>query len=76
MKLSDFGCATYFGSKESAIRNTFCGTLDYLAPEMLIDPERLRYGYKVDNWSIGILAYELVYGCTPFAHLEEQEAVV
>lgn len=40
-----------------------CGTLDYLAPEMV---ENRGHDYAIDNWTIGILCYEFLYGVTPF----------
>ncbi|CAF4576085.1 unnamed protein product, partial [Rotaria sp. Silwood2] len=40
-----------------------CGTLDYLAPEIV---GHKQYQYKVDNWCVGVLAYELLSGHTPF----------
>ena len=40
-----------------------CGTLDYLPPEMV---EMRQYTYKVDNWTIGVLCYELLVGKPPF----------
>ena len=46
-------------------RKTICGTLDYLAPEMV---HRTPYDSAVDNWSVGILAYELLVGKPPFEH--------
>lgn len=70
VKLSDFGCSTYFDASSGRLNNTFCGTLDYLAPEMVMDDQNGYYTYKIDNWSIGILGYELMYGQTPFGHIE------
>ena len=40
-----------------------CGTLDYLAPEMV---ENKAHDYAVDNWTLGILCYEFLYGAPPF----------
>nr|GEW63741.1 hypothetical protein [Tanacetum cinerariifolium] len=40
-----------------------CGTLDYLAPEMV---ENQPYDYAVDNWTLGVLCYEFMYGSPPF----------
>lgn len=49
-KLCDFGWATY--SKDR--RTTYCGTLDYVCPEIL---EGESYDSFVDIWAIGVLAY-------------------
>lgn len=40
-----------------------CGTLDYLAPEMV---ENKAHDYAVDNWTLGILCYEFLFGAPPF----------
>mmetsp|Transcript_3766 Transcript_3766/g.4351 ORF Transcript_3766/g.4351 Transcript_3766/m.4351 type:complete len:148 (+) Transcript_3766:33-476(+) len=40
-----------------------CGTLDYLAPEMV---NGHSYDETVDNWTVGVLAYELIVGHPPF----------
>lgn len=40
-----------------------CGTLDYLAPEMV---ENKEHDFSVDNWTLGILCFEFLYGSPPF----------
>lgn len=65
IKLSDFGWSAY--KTEDNKRNTMCGTLDYLPPEMV---EAKPHNNKVDVWSLGILLYELLVGKPPFE--EEQ----
>ena len=57
LKIADFGWSHFVNEQK---RTTFCGTLDYLAPEML---EKGHYhDYRVDIWSIGVLIYELCAG--------------
>eukprot|EP00924_Labyrinthula_sp_SR-Ha-C_P006257 maker-scaffold_31-snap-gene-1.0-mRNA-1 protein AED:0.04 eAED:0.04 QI:77/1/1/1/1/1/4/105/316 len=59
IKLADFGWAIHTSSK----RVTMCGTLDYLAPELVA---RQKYTHEIDNWGLGILTYELLCGVPPF----------
>jgi serine/threonine protein kinase len=59
-KLADFGWAIHAGT---ARRNTMCGTIDYLPPEML---DSRPYDHMVDLWACGVLAYELLAGKPPF----------
>ncbi|XP_044503769.1 serine/threonine-protein kinase Aurora-3-like isoform X1 [Mangifera indica] len=59
LKIADFGWSVQSKSK----RNTMCGTLDYLAPEMV---ENKAHDFAVDNWTLGILCYEFLYGAPPF----------
>ncbi|KAL1548705.1 Serine/threonine-protein kinase Aurora-3 [Salvia divinorum] len=59
LKIADFGWSVQSRSK----RHTMCGTLDYLAPEMV---EKKAHDYSVDNWTLGILCYEFLYGVPPF----------
>ena len=47
-----------------------CGTLDYLPPEMI---EQKDYNTKVDNWTVGVLCYELLVGNPPFETNEQNE---
>ncbi|KAF0382175.1 AUR protein Kinase [Gigaspora margarita] len=63
IKLADFGWATYAPDLSSTPLTTVCGTLDYLAPEMV---RRLPYNENVDVWALGILCYELLVGVPPF----------
>ncbi len=64
IKISDFGWSVHAPNNR---RNTMCGTLDYLPPEM-IKPGREEnwYSEKVDIWSLGVLTYEFLVGEAPF----------
>ncbi|KAL9228975.1 hypothetical protein vseg_004497 [Gypsophila vaccaria] len=59
LKIADFGWSVQSRNK----RHTMCGTLDYLAPEMV---ENKAHDYAVDNWTLGVLCYEFLYGAPPF----------
>lgn len=61
VKLADFGWSIYLGENDK--RKTFCGTLDYVSPEIVLGSE---YDEMVDVWSIGVLCYELSTGHAPF----------
>ncbi|KAJ1448500.1 kinase-like domain-containing protein [Pelagophyceae sp. CCMP2097] len=60
LKIADFGWSVHAPSLR---RETFCGTLDYLPPEMV---EVKGYDEKVDLWSLGVLCYEFLVGEPPF----------
>jgi len=69
IKISDFGWSicdkslSLEGSLNNNQRKTFCGTDDYLAPELA---KNEYYDEYIDIWTIGILTFELLFGCTPF----------
>ncbi|KAF9274728.1 hypothetical protein BGZ68_000415 [Mortierella alpina] len=65
LKISDFGWSIH--TPATSRRSTFCGTLDYLPPEIVEG----RYHTKhIDQWSLGILCYEFLVGKPPFEDLE------
>lgn len=61
--LCDFGLSKANLSKD-ATTNTFCGTTEYLAPEVLLDDQ--GYTTMVDFWSLGVLVFEMCCGWSPF----------
>ncbi|ORZ04560.1 aurora kinase A-like protein [Lobosporangium transversale] len=69
LKISDFGWSVHAPSPSSR-RLTFCGTLDYLAPEMV---EGRVHSNRVDVWSLGVLCYEFLVGKPPFEGLQEED---
>ena len=65
VKLADFGWAVAHKSKDSRMRRqTLCGTVDYLAPEIV---DSLPYDERVDAWSVGVLLFEMLVGRAPFS---------
>ncbi|CAO3625907.1 unnamed protein product [Cunninghamella blakesleeana] len=64
--LTDFGLSKQFGigtNFDDQRTGTFCGTAEYLAPEIL---QGLSYNYSVDLWSLGTILYEMLVGLPPF----------
>ncbi|KAM4800345.1 aurora kinase C [Urocitellus parryii] len=67
VKIADFGWSVHAPSLR---RQTMCGTLDYLPPEIV---EGRTYDEKVDLWCVGVLCYELLVGRPPFESPSQSE---
>uniref|UniRef100_A0A9J7YMV7 Protein kinase C n=1 Tax=Cyprinus carpio carpio TaxID=630221 RepID=A0A9J7YMV7_CYPCA len=69
IKIADFGmCKENMLGENRA--TTFCGTPDYIAPEILLGQ---KYSFSVDWWSFGVLLYEMLIGQSPFQGDDEDE---
>jgi serine/threonine protein kinase len=60
-KLCDFGWSNFFNPESK--RMTYCGTPEYLAPEMI---EKKGHDQSIDVWNLGVLLFELLTGKPPF----------
>ncbi|KAG5308372.1 AKT1 kinase, partial [Acromyrmex insinuator] len=69
IKIADFGLCkediTY-----GRTTKTFCGTPEYLAPEVLEDND---YGRAVDWWGVGVVMYEMMCGRLPFYNKDHEK---
>ena len=65
--LADFGWSNF---SDGGVRKTFCGTPEYIAPEMLL---KKGHDTRVDIWSVGVLMFELLAGYSPFVAKSNQE---
>uniref|UniRef100_A0A1D5RJS3 non-specific serine/threonine protein kinase n=2 Tax=Macaca TaxID=9539 RepID=A0A1D5RJS3_MACMU len=69
IKITDFGLCKE-GIKDGATMKTFCGTPEYLAPEVLEDND---YGRAVDWWGLGVVMYEMMCGRLPFYNQDHEK---
>jgi len=59
----DFGLTREVSVNLDHSNMTFCGSPEYLSPEMLLQENR---GLMIDFYSLGAVLYEFVIGCPPF----------
>ena len=70
LKIGDFGLATEL--KKGERRKSFCGTPNYMAPEVVLNNHKIgggqgqEYGLGVDVWALGLFMYNFIEGKNPF----------
>jgi len=67
-KLCDFGWSNFFNSNR--VRKTYCGTPDYLSPEMI---RQEGHDQRLDIWNLGVLIFEMLTGRPPFKGSNQRE---
>jgi len=67
LKLIDFGFSKVWNPNNKMRMS--CGTLSYVAPEVL----KKSYTSQCDMWSLGVIAFILLVGYMPFSGAEEQQ---
>lgn len=67
-KVCDFGWSNFFNPNR--VRMTYCGTPDYLSPEMI---KQQGHDQRLDIWNLGVLLFEMLTGRPPFQGANQRE---
>lgn len=62
LRVADFGLSK-MGFKEDEMADSYCGSPEYMAPEMLLQS---GYNYSLDLYTLGVILYEFTTGLPPF----------
>jgi serine/threonine protein kinase len=72
IRLTDFGLSKSGLLEKGGMTESFCGTTEYLAPEII---QSGSYGFSVDWYSAGLVLYEMLSGFNPFKTGQEKTFV-
>lgn len=83
VKITDFGLSKIIGTSREGpsdnpsieLTSQGTGTYWYLPPECFETSTTPRISNKVDVWAVGIICYQMLYGCRPFAEGKSQKAI-
>ncbi|GAB0096284.1 Non-specific serine/threonine protein kinase [Sergentomyia squamirostris] len=70
--ITDFGLSKELSADKNSRAYSFCGTIEYMAPEVVKQQGNMGHDFAADWWSVGVLAYELLTGSSPFTHENEK----
>ena len=73
VKLTDFGLSKDGMNEKGGLTESFCGTSEYLAPEII---KEKQYGFTVDWYSLGLVIYEMLGAMNPFKTGDDNESFV
>eukprot|EP00742_Colponemidia_sp_Colp-10_P020515 GILJ01023920.1.p1 GENE.GILJ01023920.1~~GILJ01023920.1.p1 ORF type:complete len:610 (-),score=86.74 GILJ01023920.1:106-1806(-) len=71
--LTDFGFAKHL--LPGRRHKTCCGTLAYIAPEMLLNNDPEGYSFQVDWWSAGVVLFTVLTGFFPFLKSRRKDTI-